>query len=123
MRAHFILFVRDPKRSRDFYEAVLGASPTLDVPGMTEFSLGGAVLGLMPEAGIERLLEGQIAPREGTQPRAELYLVVDDARAAFERAVSAGARVLSPPTLRDWGHVAGYALDLDGHVLALANER
>jgi catechol 2,3-dioxygenase-like lactoylglutathione lyase family enzyme len=38
--AHFILYVADQAASAAFYTRVLGASPTLDVPGMTEFALG-----------------------------------------------------------------------------------
>jgi len=53
-------------------------------------------------------------------PRAELYLLVDDAPAAHARAIAAGARDLSPVLARDWGDRAGYVLDLDSHVLALA---
>jgi predicted enzyme related to lactoylglutathione lyase len=54
---HFILYVADQARSAAFYAKVLCVEPRLDVPGMSEFVLpGGAVLGLMPEAGIRRLL-------------------------------------------------------------------
>ena len=51
----FILYVSDQQVSRDFYAAVLGQEPILDVPGMTEFNLpDGSTLGLMPEAGIQK---------------------------------------------------------------------
>lgn len=120
--AHFILYVRDQRASAAFYRAVFGAEPRLDVPGMTEFSLGaGVVLGLMPEAGARRLLEGSIDP--GACPgavRAELYLLVEDPGAAHGRALAAGARELSPLLDRSWGDRAAYALDPDGHVLAFA---
>jgi len=121
--AYFILYVADRACSRDFYRAALGRAPRLDVPGMTEFELGGgAVLGLMPEAGIRRLL-GEALPdpaagRAGA--RAELYLMVDDPAAAHARALAAGACELSPLQPRNWGHDAAYALDPDGHVLAFA---
>ena len=125
MRAHFILYVSDPKRSAAFYAAALGSSPSLDVPGMTEFRLGsGAILGLMPEAGIRRLL-GPALPDPGDGwgiPRAEVYLVVADAAEAHAQALRAGGRELSPVLPRDWGHRAGYLLDPDGHVLAFAEE-
>lgn len=121
--ALFILYVADPVRSREFYRAVLERAPELDVPGMTEFDLGGgARLGLMPEAGIRRLLGPALtdpAQARGV-PRAELYLRWRDAAAAHARALAAGAVELSPLRPRDWGERVGYVLDPDGHVLACA---
>lgn len=123
MTAHFILYVSDQARSAAFYRKALGSAPRLDVPGMTEFSLGeNAVLGLMPEAGIRRLL-GEALPdpaRAAGIPRSELYLRVDDPAAYHRRALEAGATELSPLCDRDWGDRAAYALDPDGHVLAFA---
>ena len=125
MKAHFILYVAGQERSTAFYSEVLGMAPSLNLPGMTEFTLeGGAILGLMPEAGIKRLLGAalpEMARCHGI-PRAELYLVTNDARQFHSRALAAGARELSPLTQRDWGHLAGYSLDPDGHVLAFAQE-
>lgn len=87
----FILYVRDQERARTFYEAVLGVAPHLHVPGMTEFALpGGAVLGLMPEAGIPRLLPDLPDPaRARGVPRAEVYVAVASPSAFLERAVAA----------------------------------
>lgn len=122
-RAHFILYVADPARSRDFYRAVLGFAPRLDVPGMTEFELSEtSVLGLMPERGILRLLAPSLpdpALANG-MPRAELYLVVDSPAEAHARVLAAGGRELAPLERRDWGDLVSYCLDPDGHVLALA---
>jgi uncharacterized protein len=122
---HFLLFVRDQAASRAFYSRVLEVAPRLDVPGMTELPLGGgAVLGLMPEANIGRLLGPSVAPSENVAAgRAELYLVVDNPAAHHTRALAAGARELSPLLPRDWGHDAAYSLDLDGYVLAFARPR
>ncbi len=122
IRPHFILYVRDQKASCEFYRAVLAMEPALDVPGMTEFHVGRAVIGLMPEAGIKRLLPALPDPSTGAAPRAELYLVVEDPQAFHARALAHGARELSPLGPRDWGHRAAYSLDLDGHVLAFASE-
>lgn len=122
--AHFILYVADQRRSTEFYSAVFEGAPTLNVPGMTEFSLGeNSVLGLMPEDGIVRLLGEEIihpAAANGA-PRCELYLVVPDVAVFHARALKAGAREISPLALRDWGHFAAYSLDPDGHVLAFAS--
>lgn len=123
MRAHFILYVSDQKASAEFYAAVLGKPPDVDVPGMTEFHLNaGAVLGLMPGAGIKRLLGDRLPDPSaaGGIPRAEVYLLADEPEACHRRALANGARELSPLMLRDWGHEAAYCLDPDGHVLAFA---
>lgn len=133
--AHFILYVADQARSAAFYAATLNVPPRLDVPGMTEFSLGeNAVLGLMPERGIARLLQDSwrwsVQPSAASgnpavgvadpAPRAELYLLVDTPEAYIDRAITAGAAMLSPLIPRPWGHDAGYLLAPDGHILAFA---
>ena len=126
MQAHLILYVADQKAASKFYGLALGLTPRLDVPGMTEFELSeGAILGLMPSAGIKRLL-GSTLPdpdRAAGIPRAELYLLVEDPAAHHRRALENGATELSPLLPRDWGHDAAYSLDPDGHVLAFARER
>jgi catechol 2,3-dioxygenase-like lactoylglutathione lyase family enzyme len=120
---HFILYVRDQRASCAFYTAIFDVKPRLDVPGMTEIELcPNVVLGLMPEAGIRKLLGPKLpdpASANGT-PRAELYVIVDDPAAHHARALAAGAVELSPLDERDWGDAVAYSLDPDGHVLALA---
>ncbi len=118
-----ILYVADQARSRQFYRGVLNAEPILDVPGMTEFELpGGATLGLMPEAGIRRLL-GPVLPDPAAGsgiPRVELYLRVPNPGEWHARALAAGAVELSSIAARDWGDQVAYSMDPDGHVLAFA---
>jgi catechol 2,3-dioxygenase-like lactoylglutathione lyase family enzyme len=118
-----ILYVRDQAAAARFYRAVLRSEPRLDVPGMTEFQLGDeVVLGLMPEAGIARLLGEALGPPPPPGAhRAELYLRVDDPEAGHRRAIAAGARELSPLSPRSWGDVVAYSLDPDGTVLAFAS--
>ncbi len=117
----FIFYVADQVASAAFYRRVLGAEPVLDVPGMTSFALdGGGELGLMPEAGIERILPGLRATAGGQVSRAELYLRVEDPGAFHQRALDGGAEELSPLGPRGWGDEAAYSRDADGHVLAFA---
>ena len=122
MQVEFILYVADQARSARFYETLLGQAPSLNVPGMTEFDLDACKLGLMPEAGIARIIVGALPhPASGTGiPRCELYLLVDDLDAAIRNAGKAGARIVSPAANRDWGHRAAYYADPDAHVIALA---
>lgn len=123
MKTHLILFVSDQSASTEFYRIVLDRAPTLEVPGMTEFQLGvDCILGLWPISGSARLLGDETIRREQSDvpPRSELYLRTSDASECFARALSAGARELSPMEPRDWGDVAGYVIDRDGHVVAFA---
>jgi catechol 2,3-dioxygenase-like lactoylglutathione lyase family enzyme len=126
MKAHFILYVADQEASADFWRTVLDFEPSLHVPGMTEFAVGrDAILGLMPVAGIRRLL-GDVLPDPGRAegvPRAEVYLIVNDPAAFHARALRNGARELSPLLDRDWGHRAAYSLDREGHVIAFASAK
>lgn len=125
LHTEFILYVADQQVSRDFYAKALALTPTLDVPGMTEFTLSpGCVLGLMPASGIAKIISGPLPhPDRGLGlPRCELYLRVADAQAAFERALAAGAREVSPVADRDWGDRVGYLADADGHVIAFAQK-
>jgi len=121
--AIFILYVKDQAASADFYQRVLDRQPRLNVPGMTEFALtDGSVLGLMPAAGIKRFLGDRLpdpAQANGV-PRAEVYLRVDDPAAYHERALTLGATEMDGLAHRDWGDIAAYSLDPDGHVLAFA---
>lgn len=123
MTVEFILYVADQQRSARFYEILLGSSPTLNVPGMTEFELpGGSKLGLMPENGIARIISGPLPHPKNAQgvPRCELYLIVDDLPTLIRRAIYAGASRVSPEAVRDWGHRVAYYADPDGHVVACA---
>lgn len=123
MHVHFILYVKNQEASAKFYRSVLALDPVLDVPGMTEFQLNeSSVLGLMPETGIKKLLGPPLPdPEEGQGiPRAEVYLVLSNANAYYDRALANGAKSLSEFSMRDWGQQVAYCLDLDGHVLAFA---
>ncbi|MBK7086112.1 MAG: VOC family protein [Flavobacteriales bacterium] len=122
MKTEFILYVNEQQRSRDMYAALLDLDPVLDVPGMTEFDLGGCKLGLMPEEGIARTITPALPhPSKGAGiPRCEIYLLVDDLDPLSERAVAAGMRMIDPPADRSRGHHVVYFADPDGHVIAFA---
>lgn len=118
-----ILYVHDQELSRDFYEQLLRQSPSLHVPGMTEFLLAPNLkLGLMPNTGIAKILEERTPhPETGTGiPRCELYLHVADIQSEFENAVRAGASLVSPIEDRNWGDRVCYFGDPDGHIIAFA---
>lgn len=122
----FILYVSNQEKSRDFYQILLQQKPSLDVSGMTEFTLNDFVkIGLMPNDGIAKVITPKLPhPTSGIGiPRCELYLQVDNIETIFEEAKQAGATEISPITLRDWGDYVGYISDFDGHVIAIATKK
>jgi lactoylglutathione lyase len=121
----FILYVESQERSKNFYREVLQTEPRLDVPGMTEFMLTDhAVLGLMPENGIAKILaEHTPHPSTGNGiPRNEIYLYVDEPANYFERAIKAGGKAISDFQERNWGDSVAYCADPDGHILAFSSK-
>lgn len=126
MKSMFIFYVADQERTHQFYRNTLQLEPSLHVPGMTEFTLeDGSKIGFMPEQGINRLFDGN-APdvsQANGMPRAEMYLMVEDAQACHSRALKAGAKQILPFRDMSWGDKAAYCLDLDGHVIAFAQPR
>ncbi len=122
---NIILYVSNQEKSTAFYQSVLEIEPALNVPGMTEFKLADrTTLGLMPEKGIKSLL-GDVLPDPCSDrpiPRAELYLTVDNPDKYHNRAISFGAKELSPLKARGWGDSAAYSMDFDGHILVFAKK-
>jgi hypothetical protein len=119
----FIIYVSDQEKSTWFYQNLLQIEPCLNVPGMTEFALSDSVkLGLMPEDRIAKILSDKMPhPKLGHGiPRCELYLRVENAEEYLKRGIDLGAIEVSELQLRDWGENVGYISDLDGHVIAFA---
>jgi predicted enzyme related to lactoylglutathione lyase len=122
----FILYVADQARSTEFYEKLLKISPSLNVPGMTEFNLSETVkLGLMPESGISNIIcPAMPHPKTANGiPRCELYLKVSNPADFIERAIQLGGKKISEQQERNWGDTVGYIADLDGHVIAFATKK
>jgi len=121
-----ILYVANQEKSTTFYQEVLQLEPTLNVPGMTEFTLfENCKLGLMPEDGIAKIITPATPhPNKESQiPRCEIYLRVNNAQEFIDRAINKGAKNVSSLQDRDWGEQVGYTTDLDGHILAFAEKQ
>jgi hypothetical protein len=56
---------------------------------------------------------------EEVAPGFEIGLVFEDVPRAFERAVTAGASVLSSPGIKPWGQVVAYVRDQNGFIIEL----
>ncbi|UFK98177.1 VOC family protein [Kaistella faecalis] len=124
-KIHTILYVENQEISTDFYTKILQQPKQLNVPGMTEFELSSDfVLGLMPNQSIVKILgDKTVPPASGTGiPRCELYLYVDDIEAALKNIHENQIAVISGLQERNWGDMAFYFADPDGHIIAFAKK-
>lgn len=116
--------MKDLSKSKTFYSSLFELTPSLDVPGMVEFTLAtGFKLGLMPETGIAKIL-CPIMPNPASGngiPRSELYIKHENHLHYYNNTIKNKAIVISEPAPRDWGDTVSYIADLDGHIIALAS--
>jgi len=127
MRANLalvVLAVEDVGRAKSFYVDAFGWDVLVDLPVYVQLRMpGGAAIGLFQRESYGRVTtELPIACPAGASTATELYLQVQDREAAESRLLSAGARLLSPAALRDWGDTTAYFADPDGNVVAVFAE-
>ncbi len=123
IQTEIILYVSNQEKSKIFYEILLNKKPSLDVLGMTEFTLNKFLkIGIMPYDSIAKIISPIMPhPNTGTGiPRCELYLIVDNLEKNFEKMLKNGATLVKPISKMDWSHTVGYLADYDGHIIALA---
>lgn len=123
MNCMIILYVKNQKHTTEFYSKVLNLIPTLDVPGMTEFTLlSGQKIGFMPEKGIQKIINHKEfhAEYQNRISRAELYLLVDEPQKYHLRSIELGGIELQPLQIMPWGDEAAYSMDADGHILVFS---
>jgi PhnB protein len=116
------LVVHDAAEALDFYTKALGAKVRNRAPGP-----GGKVLHAELEIGDSVIMLSDEFPRSDLKSPKSLggtssgvWLYVPDVDAAFERAVSAGAKVSMKPETMFWGDRFGSVIDPYGHSWSIA---
>ena len=101
-------------RSRAFYEQVLGLDADDTVPSRLYFHCGDVIVAL-----IDWTVEG----RADLKPTPDnIYVATEELDTVYERAVAAGARIVSPIEPRAWGERSFYCLDPDGNQLCFVDD-
>lgn len=115
------LIVKDPDAAMKHYQKAFGAEELMCMRGPNgcvmhaEMKFGDSIVmmsGEWPD-------HGMVAPTPG-RSSGGLHLYVNDADAAFKRAVDAGCTALMPPTNMFWGDRYAKVLDSYGHQWGLA---
>lgn len=115
---YVILYVRDVEAAVGFFRDVLGLRHRFTRDGYAEFGTGAAKLGLLQEERATHLI-GEAPPGGGGS---EILFLVDDVDREAERLRGAGARILSGPEDRPWGHRTLHLEGPEGHIVELAQE-
>jgi predicted enzyme related to lactoylglutathione lyase len=102
------------EKSRRFYEHVLGIAADDTVPSRLYFHCGDVILAL-----IDWTVEGQGEVRPLPD---DLYLATNELDAVYERAVAAGATIVSGIETRPWHERSFYCLDPDRHQLCFVDD-
>ena len=114
------MFVDDPRRSKEFYERVFGASAIYEDDNSVAFEFENLILNLLVERAAPELIEPTpVAGREAGE-RFQLTIWVEDADAVVEQLRSAGVELLNGPVDRPWGLRTAAFADPDGHVWEVA---
>ena len=117
------LVQKDAAAAMDWYRRALGAEEVVRMPGPggkgvmhAEMRIGDSMFMLADE---NPHSEGKSPASAGTVT-ASLMLYVNDADAAIDRAVKAGAKVIMPAMNMFWGDRFGKIMDPFGHYWAIA---
>ncbi len=128
--ASVVIYVNDAdvERTVVFYERALGLQRRFYDPEYPFAELTGSGTTTLAIAGHragERLMPGRYAPPAQGDGHAavEVAFTTADVRAAFVRAVAAGADVLAAPAMLPWGQEVAYVRAPDGTLLGLCAPR
>jgi PhnB protein len=112
-----MLVCRDPAALIDFCKSTFGAEERVRRPGP-----GGTVAHALLTIGEAMvMIEGEFPTVANRAPQADgtspvvIYVYVEDVDKAVERAVAAGAKIMTPVTTQFWGDRIGRIMDPSGH--------
>ena len=121
--AYTIAYVDNVEASLAFFEQAFGLQRRFVAPGggYGELETGGTALAFADHTTARGSLgqDYQAADQSERPLGIEIGLVTEDVAAACDRAVSAGARLLTPPTVKPWGQTVAYVRCPDGVLVEL----
>lgn len=123
--SHMVFYVKNVKETLSFYEKVFDLKPRLVVEGETYAELdSGAVTLAFAQEGLANWLfpNGFKAHDPEDVPFAcEIAFVTDDVQDLYDKALSFGAKSMSPPKEMPWGQLVSIVRDPEGVLIEISS--
>ncbi|MET7257537.1 VOC family protein [Dyadobacter fermentans] len=123
--AYTILYVRDVTATIEFYENAFGFQRKFITPDgdYGELITGNTTLSFaQTELAQTNIPEGFTESDPAAKPFAfEIGFTVDNVEEAFQKALNAGATLVSKPKTKPWGQVVSYVRDLNGFLVEICS--
>jgi catechol 2,3-dioxygenase-like lactoylglutathione lyase family enzyme len=119
-----LLFVKDIKRSRSFYESVLGLEFEHGNDNSASFILGPDALLLLDNGGADDLLSPTDVEHDTIRGADSVIITsVDDVDALYDELSAKGVEFIRTPEDRRWGKRCAHFKDPDGHVWEIHTDK
>ena len=120
---YILLYVADVEKTVVFYESAFGLKRKMvHESGYAEMETGSTTLAFVKHDAAEGLgIEFRKTTPDGPAAAFDIALVTEDVRPAFDRAVEAGAKAVTPPEAKPWGQTVSYVRDLDGFLVEICS--
>ncbi len=115
-----ILYVKDVKSAIDFYVAAFGAKQKMlhESGDYGELDTGNTILAFSALE-LMRQLGKTPKPADASAPSFEIAFETDDVEAGVDRAIKAGAKLISKPSKMSWGQTIAYVSDENGFLIEI----
>ena len=121
---YVIVYVPDVTAALRFYERAFGVTRRFlhESGDYGELETGATALAFAGETAAATCHAFEPNRAERRAAGAEVAFVVPDVKAAFARAIEAGATAVVEPTEKPWGQTISYVRDLNGFLVELCSE-
>lgn len=121
-----IIYVSSVEEALDFYKRAFGfeTKMILDSKEWGELDTGNTTLAFATHEMGRINLDDKYQKADINDPPfgIELSFITDNVRAAFDKAVSAGALPIREPSEKPWGQTVSYVRSIDGTVIEIATQ-
>jgi len=115
-----ILYVKDVKKTLDFYVAAFGLKHKMlhDSGDYGELDTGATTLSF---SSLKLMRQLGKTPKEADikAPSFEIAFLTNDVAAGVEKAVQAGAKLIQEPSEMEWGQTIAYVSDINGFLVEI----